>query len=171
MFKLLIEFPDGNQKVIEVSETGGFFDKSKVLWDERTDGAIPTDIELGKMSRNGKRLEKLDTFKPKYLELKQIKEQEIVGKKIADLWASADAYINSEINGVGLCLLSAGVQQQKPKALAVAAWCDSIWTEYYVRKALITVESSVSNDFSSFGSKPYTVLELREEVASLWTGD
>jgi len=171
MPKLLIEFPDSDQQMIEIESTGSFFDTTKILWDERTDGPIPDDIVPGRMVRIGKNLVKMDGYKPEYAQLKQRREEDSVNKKIADLWASADAYINSEINGVGLCLLSAGVQQQKPKALAVAAWCDSIWTEYYVRKALITVESSVSNDFSSFGSKPYTVLELREEVASLWTGD
>jgi hypothetical protein len=171
MYKLLVECPDGDQQIIEIDQSGGFFDASKILWDERTDGPIPNDIVPGKMVRLGKSLVKTNDYKPEYAQLKQRREEDSVNKKIADLWASADAYINSEINGVGLCLLSAGVQQQKPKALAVAAWCDSIWAEYYVRKGLITAENSVSNDFSSFGSKPYTVLELREEVASLWTGD
>jgi len=171
MFKLLIEFPDGNQKVIEVSETGDFFDKSKVLWDERKDGVMPADIELGKMSRSGKRLEKLDTYKPKFIELRQIKEQEIVSKKIADLWSAADEYINAEINGVALSMLSAGVQNAKPKAIAVANWCDAIWTEYYIRKAGITADAEVNLDFSEFGGKPHTVIELREEISNLWTGN
>ena len=135
MAKLLIEYPDGNQTTVDVSESGSFFDQSRVLWDERTDGKLPEDIELGKMSRDGKKLKKLDSFKPEFLSIKQAKETEEINNKIAALWTAADAYINAEINGVGLCLLSAGVQQQKPKALAVAAWCDSIWTEYYVRKA------------------------------------
>lgn len=171
MYKLLVEYPDGNQQVVEITGTGGFFDQSRVLWDERADGSLPEDFELGKMSRANGKLIKSESFIPGHVAYINEKNQEIINNKIADLWASADAFINTEINGVGLCLLSAGVQQQNPKALAVAAWCDSIWAEYYVRKGLITAENSVSNDFSSFGSKPYTVLELREEVASLWTGD
>lgn len=170
MPRLLIEYPDGDQKIIKIENSGSFFDKSRILWDERIDGPLPSDIEFGKMARSGESLVKLETLKPEYISLKQAKDQEAINGKIANLWAAADAYITAEINGVGLSILAGGVIQAKPKALAVAAWCDSIWAEYYSRKAAITAESDVNLDFSMFGEKPYTVLELREEISSMWMG-
>ncbi len=168
MARLLIEYPDGNQQIVEITETGDFFDKSKVIWDERVDGALPNNIELGKMERDGKNLKKLADFKPAHITLKQAKDQANILKKNADLWRAADAYIYSTINGVALSILSLGVSQAKPKALAVAAWCDSVWVEYYTRKAGISADTEPNLDFSNLGDKPYSVLELREEVADLW---
>lgn len=170
MAKLLIEYPDGNQQIIEIDQTGSFFDKSKVLWDERINGPLPADIELGKMDKQEDGLVKLDDYKPEYKEILQEKTEEFIKDQSLILWKSADAYINAEINGVGLSILAAGVGQQKPRSLAVAQWCDSIWTEYYIRKSKITPDAEVNTDFSKFGAKPYTVLELREEVADLWSG-
>jgi len=96
-------------------------------------------------------------------------QQELIIKdKTADLWKAADAYIYASINGAGLSILASGTQLGKPKCKSVAAWCDSIWAEYYVRKAQINVIDAVNLDFSILGSMPYTILELREEVAYLW---
>lgn len=55
MNKLLVNAPTGAQEVIEVSEGGGYFDNSRVLWDERTDGPLP-EITLGGMVREGNAL-------------------------------------------------------------------------------------------------------------------
>jgi hypothetical protein len=55
MSKLLINTPSGLQELIEVGEGGGYFDISRVLWDERIDGAIP-DITVGGMIRQGNQL-------------------------------------------------------------------------------------------------------------------
>lgn len=93
-----------------------------------------------------------------------------VADKIAKLWQAADAYIYQYINGMGLAILAAGVQQGGVKAKSVAAWSDAIWAEYYARKSLITVDSVDNFDFSSFGPMPHTILELREEVMVLWGG-
>ena len=92
-------------------------------------------------------------------------------ENIANLWTAADKYIWTYINGVGLSILAAGVYEGKPKAKAVAAWCDSIWAEYYVRRAHALVGGFPSLDFSGFGEIPHTVLELREEVEGLWGGE
>lgn len=54
--KLLVNAPSGKQEVIEVGEGGGYFDPSRVLWDEREDGPLP-EITLGGMVRNGGALE------------------------------------------------------------------------------------------------------------------
>lgn len=50
MTKLLVNTPSGAQDVLEVSEGGGYFDQSRVLWDERIDGPLPA-ITLGGMVR------------------------------------------------------------------------------------------------------------------------
>ena len=55
MYKLLVVAPSGKQEILEVSETGGYFDDSRVLWDERVDGELPA-TELGKMQRVGNEL-------------------------------------------------------------------------------------------------------------------
>jgi hypothetical protein len=55
MSKLLINTPSGLQELIEVGEGGGYFDISRVLWDERIDGAIP-DVTVGGMIRQGNQL-------------------------------------------------------------------------------------------------------------------
>lgn len=55
MKKLLVNAPSGAQQIIEVGEGGGYFDNSRVLWDERSDGEIPS-ITLGGMVRQGNSL-------------------------------------------------------------------------------------------------------------------
>lgn len=46
MFKIVVNSPRGIQEVIKVESTGGYFEKSRVVWDERADG--PLDPELAK---------------------------------------------------------------------------------------------------------------------------
>lgn len=87
---------------------------------------------------------------------------------ISDLWSAADRYIYRYINGVGLSILSAGVHANKPKARACAKWSDSVWAEYYVRKAKLEKGESVSMDFSNIGAMPHDILELREEIQDMW---
>lgn len=53
--KLLVNSPGGQQELIEVGEGGGYFDSSRVLWDEREDGPLP-EITLGGMRRAGSSL-------------------------------------------------------------------------------------------------------------------
>lgn len=54
--KLLVNAPTGRQELIEVGDGGGYFDPSRVVWDEREDGLLP-EITLGGMVRNGGGLE------------------------------------------------------------------------------------------------------------------
>lgn len=49
---LLVNTPTGQQEIIEIGEGGGYFDPSRVLWDEREDGPLP-EITLGGMVREG----------------------------------------------------------------------------------------------------------------------
>lgn len=55
MAKLLVNAPDGAQEIIEVGDGGGYFDQSRVLWDERIDGPMPAITEGG-MVRDGAQL-------------------------------------------------------------------------------------------------------------------
>jgi hypothetical protein len=58
MTKLLVEAPSGFQELLEVGEGGGYFDESRVLWDERKDGAFPESLlpEVGGLARSGESL-------------------------------------------------------------------------------------------------------------------
>lgn len=53
--KILVDAPSGVQELIEVGPGGGYFDESRIVWDERKDGKIPA-ITVGGMKREGKRL-------------------------------------------------------------------------------------------------------------------
>lgn len=53
IFKLLVNAPSGAQEIVEVEESGSYFDATRVLWDERVDGPLPTDVQLGGMYRQG----------------------------------------------------------------------------------------------------------------------
>ena len=86
-----------------------------------------------------------------------------IANKIEVLWNSANSYVNKYISGVAIGILTIGVMQQKPKALAVSAWSSSIWAEYYRRKELVTIDSVDDLDFSSFGAIPHSVPELQAE--------
>lgn len=68
MYKLLVNAPSGKQEIIEVSETGSYFDPALVLWDERTNGALPDNIILGKMQRVGDALVEADEYLPAHIE-------------------------------------------------------------------------------------------------------
>jgi hypothetical protein len=87
-----------------------------------------------------------------------------IANKIEQLWSAADKYVNGYISGVAIGILTIGVIQAKPKCLAVTGWSQAIWTEYYVRKAGITLTSELDLDFTSFGPMPHTVPELQAEI-------
>lgn len=95
---------------------------------------------------------------------KLIEDEKIRDRKIEALWAAADKYVTGYISGVAFSILAIGVMQAKPKALAVAAWSNAIWTEYYVRKAMVTTSSNDNHDFSSFGAIPHSIPELQAEI-------
>ncbi len=79
------------------------------------------------------------------------------------LWQSATAYQEQFISGAAVGLLVIGVLQQKPKALAVMQWVQTVWNLYYVRKAMLpTAPPDVS--FSIVGPMPYSVPELQTEI-------
>lgn len=53
--KLLVDAPSGVQELIEVGPGGGYFDETRVVWDERKDGPLP-EVTVGGMKREGKEL-------------------------------------------------------------------------------------------------------------------
>lgn len=96
-------------------------------------------------------------------------EAKAIEKKRKALWDATDAYIHSYLHSVALSVLSMGVQLRKPKAITVMQWIDSIWEEYNKRMEAITPESEVDmNYFDMFGNMPFSLKELREEIAYLW---
>lgn len=85
-------------------------------------------------------------------------------QKLDQLWRAADQYTSSFISGIAVGLLTMGVMQQLPKAMAVQAWSASVWDEYYQRKAGVNADDPVDTDFSFAGPMPHSVPELREEL-------
>lgn len=81
---------------------------------------------------------------------------------ITELWQAAHDYEYAQISGSAIGLITMGVMQAKPKCLAVRAWIDAIWAEYYSRKS----NGSDNFDFSSVGPCPYTVPELSAELSA-----
>jgi hypothetical protein len=78
--KLLVNTPSGKQEVIEIGSGGGYFDETLVVWDERKDGKMPDDIQIGKMKRINNTLVTSDEFIPEHVavtEQESIKQQEI----------------------------------------------------------------------------------------------
>jgi hypothetical protein len=107
------------------------------------------------------------TYDEEYL-LELNRRQEIIDNiiqdKISQLWSAANTYTTNYISGVAIGLLPVGLILQKPKALAVIAWSNSIWAVYYQRKATTTPTSELDLDFTFAGPMPHSVPELQAEV-------
>ena len=91
-------------------------------------------------------------------------DQAEVAGKIESLWSAADTYVSGYISGVAVGILTIGTIQQKPKCLAVSAWGNAVWADYYSRKAAVLPGVDIDTDYSSHGPMPYTVPELQSEV-------
>lgn len=88
-----------------------------------------------------------------------------VKRQQALLWAAADEWQTRHISGVAIGLLTVGMLKNLPKALAVTAWTQRLWEEYYTRKAGITPGGRVDTDFSNaIGPMPHSVPELQAEL-------
>ena len=83
MFKLLVWEPSKiNQVIVEVDESGYYFDKDLVIWDERLDGRLTrTNIgQVGGLKRDGSSLifdqvmfdAQKERMRPPYTELRRI---------------------------------------------------------------------------------------------------
>lgn len=65
MYKLLVDMSSGEQREIVVLDGGGFVGDGAVIWDERTDGAMPP-ITIGKMVKVGDALVEHADYLPAY---------------------------------------------------------------------------------------------------------
>lgn len=83
---------------------------------------------------------------------------------VAPLWLAANNWQEQYISGLAGGLLTLGVLQGKPKALAIMAWSGALWDEYYRRKAVVMAGGIADDDFTSCGEMPFSVPELREEL-------
>ena len=82
---------------------------------------------------------------------------------IANLWSAANRYQENRISSSGFAVLFN--YRQTPKAAAIINWIDSLWADYYARKAQLTAENfEISYDFSSNGELPETFLDARAEI-------
>ena len=52
MKQLLVDAPNGEQWLLTVDDTGGYFDPQRVLWDTSINGALP-NITVGGVVRDG----------------------------------------------------------------------------------------------------------------------
>ena len=91
-------------------------------------------------------------------------QDELVADSIEALWQAADKYVTDFISGVAIGILTIGVIQGKPKALAVTAWSNAVWSDYYARKALVEGGAVPNLDFSTHGPIPHTIPELQDEI-------
>lgn len=55
MKQLLVDAPNGEQWLLTVDDTGGYFDPQRVLWDTSVSGELPS-ITVGGMVREGANL-------------------------------------------------------------------------------------------------------------------
>lgn len=78
--RILVDAPTGRQELIKMGDGGSYFDQSRVLWDERIDGNLPSII-LGGMVRSGDALifdqDRMDVHNALPVRTKAIIEAEI----------------------------------------------------------------------------------------------
>jgi len=81
MSKLLVNEVSGEQVIYTVEKGGEYFDPSRVIWDERVDGAM-SDMEVGKIIREGDDLKQLDDYLPEHQAALDKKQQDILARQI-----------------------------------------------------------------------------------------
>lgn len=93
-----------------------------------------------------------------------------LSKSLEALWRAAMKYQEKscDSNFYGLLMaIKSSIEPTPTKAAACLAWLDSLWVEYYTRKAAVTSESPANTDFSSVGSCPHTFAEVRAEAEAV----
>ena len=89
----------------------------------------------------------------------------LAAQNVDALWQAATDYQEAQISGAAYGIVTLGVIQQKPKALSVMAWINSVWALYYTRKPKVTSTwDATLLDFSSCGNMPCTVPDLMVEL-------
>jgi len=77
--KLLVNNPQGEQQILDIHVSGSYFEKERILWDEREDGPMPQKAlgNLGGLSRS------MVGGKPS-LKVSQVKVKAAKDKRAAD---------------------------------------------------------------------------------------
>jgi len=81
-------------------------------------------------------------------------------QRIQSLWQAAHDYEYAAINGSAIGLVTIGIMKGLPKSIAMQAWIQSIWNEYYTRKANLSTDFT----FDELGVCPHTIPELMVEL-------
>lgn len=129
--KLLVNAPTGEQQLIEIGDGGGYFDASRVLWDERTDGPLPA-ITLGGMVRANGALEYSQPLfdantsagreaaqSAAWERIKQERDRrKSLGVKVGAHWYHSDA--DSRIQQISLFVMGANVPPVQWKTLTLS---------------------------------------------------
>jgi hypothetical protein len=99
--KILINDIDGLQKMLEVHKSGGYFDQSRVIWNEKVDGQFPEEHidHIGGLSRSGNNLIfSQATYDAQQVAIQAAKDEE---ENKANLKQQAiESIRSSDINGV-----------------------------------------------------------------------
>lgn len=147
MYRLLVNSPSGKQDIIHVTETGGYYDQSRVLWDERIDGALPENIEVGKVQRSGNELINAAEFMPGHVEAirKESVPAEVLmpAARIAMLRAGVLSDVDTYITGLGgeaLIWWQMSDNVRRDNALVDAVRVAMDWTEEYTDNLFIAAK-------------------------------
>jgi len=131
--KLLVNTPIGTQEVIEVAPSGGYFDLSRVLWDERIDGPLP-DVILGGMVRVGGALEFDQSVYDNYLASFAPTPSEGVAQIVAQTQIRLDTFARTR-NYDGILSACTYATSTVPKFAAEGQYCvearDVTWATCY----------------------------------------
>lgn len=147
MPRLLVNQPSGKQEIVDIDETGSYFDPARVLWDTRIDGALPENIELGKVQRSGDELINAEEFIHEHAEAirKESVPAEVLmpAARIAMLRAGVLDDVDSFITTLGAEAViwwnnSVYIRRDFPLVNAVRVAMD--WTEEYTDNLFITAK-------------------------------
>jgi len=76
-----------------------------------------------------------------------------------------NSYIEQFVSGVGIGLLTIGIIQSKPTALAFSGWLAQVANDLKSRQDAVVADGQEINiDFSNNGAPPNTIWEVRAEV-------
>lgn len=126
--KLLVNAPTGKQELIEIGEGGGYFDQSRILWDERADGSLPV-ITLGGMVRNGAALVFDQARMDEHLAASAPTVQQYADAVQAHLDAAAKTRNYDDI--VSACSYAGAANPFQAEGIAFVAWRGDVWATCY----------------------------------------
>lgn len=108
-YKLLVQTDDSTQEIINVEETGSYYDETKILWDERIDGELPS-VTLGAMKRIGNNLI-VDNVELESINTRELQDKKSRSLKLID--GSSDELITAAIGRRDTEYLQAEKQAQE----------------------------------------------------------